>query len=80
MQINTESRCESMKAELMEKAMELERKLLAMDRAVEGLPPHAPLRLINAARYAEVMKEYQLVMDDLFEAVGQIPLFPEGTD
>lgn len=67
-------------AELMEKASEIERKLAAFNGEIELLPVHAPLRVIKTARYIELSKEFRLVMNDLMEATGQIPFFPEVTD
>jgi Ni,Fe-hydrogenase III large subunit len=61
--------------ETLVRANELLRKLNLLERDLEDLPEHAPLRKKKQAEYDERAAEYRRLMTDIQDAQGQGRLF-----
>ncbi len=61
--------------ETLVRANELLRKLNLLERDLEDLPEHAPLRKQKQAEYDERAAEYRRLMTDIQDAQGQGRLF-----
>ena len=63
--------------ETYQRANELLRKLNLLERDIDELPEHAPLRAKRQAEYDERAAEYRRLMTDIQDAQGQGQLFGE---
>lgn len=63
--------------EIYQRANELLRKLNMLERDIDDLPEHAPLRELRQAEYDEKAIEYRRLMTDIQDAQGQGQLFGE---
>ena len=63
--------------EIYQRANELLRKLNLLERDIDELPEHAPLRAKRQAEYDEKALEYRRLMTDIQDAQGQGQLFGE---
>lgn len=63
--------------EVYQWANELLRKLNMLERDIDDLPEHAPLRKKKQAEYDEQAAEYRRLMTDIQDAQGQGQLFEE---
>ena len=61
--------------ETLVRANELLRKLNLLERDLEDLPEHAPLRKKKQTEYDERAAEYRRLMTDIQDAQGQGRLF-----